>query len=464
MCFVAMPFGKKAPAPGEPEIDFDAVYEVLRSAVEAEGLECVRADFEAGGGFVHKPMFERLIVAEYVVVDLTFANPNVTYELGLRHGASIGATLLVGERGFIQAKRLPFDLAPFRVLPYSTGADGAPNAAAALSQELRARLQLARKGQLPSDNPVLQVTQLRPAAVGHEKTDVFLQRMQYVTGLGRRAAEAIALDDAEQAISRLQTLEQELLAPGPDLRELHTGLLAVYLGYRAKSAFERMIELFERMPPELRETPVAREQLALAHNRLAEKAAKAKDVPLTNRHRGQAHAALDAIAKDRWTSETWGIRGRIHKGKASSDAAAQQDAHAAAELTAAIQAYEAGFRADPRDYFPGVNAVTLRILRNDPKDAAALAALLPVVRFSAERAPEPQTHDERYWLTATRLELACAAREWEAAREAMLELLAVPGTHKWMRETTVGNLERQAEARKDEARTKAELDRLIAQM
>ena len=30
----------------------------------AAGLESIRADFEPSGGFIHKPMLERLIVAE----------------------------------------------------------------------------------------------------------------------------------------------------------------------------------------------------------------------------------------------------------------------------------------------------------------------------------------------------------------------------------------------------------------
>ena len=38
------------------------------------------------------PMYERLLVAEYVVADLTFSNPNVTYEVGVRHGATARPT------------------------------------------------------------------------------------------------------------------------------------------------------------------------------------------------------------------------------------------------------------------------------------------------------------------------------------------------------------------------------------
>lgn len=460
MCFVAMPYGKRAFASGEPEIDFDAVYEMLKAAIEAEGLECVRADFEVTGGFVHKPMFERLIVAELVVVDLTFANPNVVYELGVRHGASVGATLLVAEREFIKAKKLPFDFAPFRVTPYGTGADGKPEPSevAAFTGELRKRLALAQQGELSVDNPIVQITQLRPSTVGHEKTDVFLARVQYASDIGRRASEAIALGDRGAALANLQELEHELTKAGSNLRALHTGLLAVYLGYRAKKAFDLMVALYDRMPRELRETPVALEQLALAHNRIAEQKTKDERAK-ADEHRRRALAALAAIPADKWTSETWGIRGRIHKGKADADPVA-----AKAELTAAIDAYEKGFRADPRDYFPGVNAVTLRILRNRPEDATVLDALVPVVRFSVERAPEPKTEDERYWQAATRVELATAARDWRAVEAPLDAALAVASKQDWMLETTIANLKRQATARKGEPETVRELEAIIARL
>src|SRR5215813_10610956 len=74
LCFVLMPFGKK-PGAGAAVIDFDAVYgELIKPAVEAAGLVPLRADEEQAGGIIYKPMFERLILCEYAVADLTTAN------------------------------------------------------------------------------------------------------------------------------------------------------------------------------------------------------------------------------------------------------------------------------------------------------------------------------------------------------------------------------------------------------
>ena len=78
MCFIAMPFGRRA-ADGIT-IDFDSTSTYIHRGAEAAGLDPIRADVEPAGGFIHKPMLERLLVAEYVVADLTMANP--TYPRG----------------------------------------------------------------------------------------------------------------------------------------------------------------------------------------------------------------------------------------------------------------------------------------------------------------------------------------------------------------------------------------------
>ena len=84
LCFVLMPFGKKTDAAGRLT-NFDSVYEkVIAPGVKQAGLEPIRADEEKIGGTIHKPMFERLMLCPYAVADITGANPNVFYELGIR--------------------------------------------------------------------------------------------------------------------------------------------------------------------------------------------------------------------------------------------------------------------------------------------------------------------------------------------------------------------------------------------
>jgi tetratricopeptide (TPR) repeat protein len=466
MCFIAMPFGKKAPlGKDKPVIDFDKIHEVIHDAVEGAGLESKRADFEESGGFIHKAMFERLLLAEYVVADLTFANPNVTYEIGVRHGANAGMTLLICGRGE-SLDQLPFDFAPLRALPYDLDENGVLSqaAAATLSAELGKRLRLARSGELPSDNPIMQITAYGSSArVEHQKTDLFLHRIEFASDIGTQVAEAIQNPDTDEAIKTLVSLEDEVCA-GPDtVAQLHTALLSIYLAYREKKAYDRMTALFERLPTELKRTQVAREQLALALNRLAEHSAKDGDRDQATRYRNKAIATIEEISEDERSSETFGILGRIYKGHFDAESNRGNEDMAQAMLRRAIDSYEAGFRQDPRDYYPGVNAVTLRLRRGDKSDFEALQKLIPVVRFAVERAPKPKDDMERYWQCATKLQLASADRDWTAAQDLSIDLIGIPA-HDWMRETTVENFKIQREALQDDPKAVAQLDKLIGKL
>jgi hypothetical protein len=110
-----MPFGKKPDLAGS-QIDFDAVYhDLIKPSIQKAGLEPLRADEEMEGGFIHKPMFERLILCEYAVVDITTANANVFFELGIRHAVRSWSTVMVFAEG---VSRLPFDVTPLRAYYY----------------------------------------------------------------------------------------------------------------------------------------------------------------------------------------------------------------------------------------------------------------------------------------------------------------------------------------------------------
>src|SRR4051794_3855341 len=95
LCFVVMPFNKKKDSDGN-EIDFDIVYKTLiLPAIEQADLDPVRADEETVNGIIHKPMYERLILCDYCVADLTTANANVFYELGIRHAVKPFSTVTI---------------------------------------------------------------------------------------------------------------------------------------------------------------------------------------------------------------------------------------------------------------------------------------------------------------------------------------------------------------------------------
>jgi hypothetical protein len=115
--FVAMPFGIKE------GINFDLVYaDYIKPALEAAGLEAFRADEEINAGNIRKDMFQELLLADLVVVDASIDNPNVWYELGIRHALRERDVVVIACRD----SRLPFDIATDRVLRYHRK-DGVPD-------------------------------------------------------------------------------------------------------------------------------------------------------------------------------------------------------------------------------------------------------------------------------------------------------------------------------------------------
>jgi len=113
--FVVMPFGVKKDSQGDT-IDFNRVYEeLIKPAIEAAGLEAFRADQEMRAGDIRTDMFQELLIADLVVADLTIDNPNVWYELGVRHALRARGVVLMS------GGRVPtaFDLYTDRKLRYS---------------------------------------------------------------------------------------------------------------------------------------------------------------------------------------------------------------------------------------------------------------------------------------------------------------------------------------------------------
>ena len=415
LCFVLMPFGKKAAASGLV-IDFDAVYkELILPAISNADLEPLRADEEMAGGVIHKPMFERLILCEYAVADLTNANANVFYELGLRHAVRPASTVLLFAEGVGQ---LPFDVAPLRALPYRLGPDGAPSEAAAAVGALAARLKAARER--PVDSPVFQMVEGFPD-LQRLKTDVFRDRVRYSEELKSRLALA-----RKQGRDAVRAVEAAL----GSIADADSGVVIdLYLSFRAVKAWKDMIELVPKMSEPLAATVMVQEQLGFALNR----AGRGDDAE---------KVLLDVIATRGPSSETYGILGRVYKDRWEEAKKAGDTLLARGTLDKAIEAYVQGYRADMRDAYPGINAVTLMELR-EPPDPRRIE-LLPVVSYAVKLRIEAGKPD--YWDHATRVELAVLRRDQDEATRAAGDALAAV-RESWEPETTARNLRLIREAR-----------------
>ena len=416
LCFVLMPFGTKT-GPDGKTINFDKVYEqLIKPAILDAGLEPLRADHEEAGGFIQKPMFEALLLCQFAVADLTNANPNVFYELGIRHAVRPWSTVPIMAEG----GRLPIDVDALKTVFYKVGADSLPAAIDAPRKAIASMLKAARGG-IIKDSPIYQlIDYFPPPQLDQNKADIFREQVNYSRQFKdklRSAKDTSSLHQVEQDLGNIENSESGVVVD-------------LLLSYRSQKAFKEMIALVEKMAPPLQQTVMVQEQYALALNR-------------SNQHAKAESALLELIQKRGPSSETYGVLGRVYKDQWETAVKAGDDLLARGLLDKTIQAYLCGFETDWRDAYPGINAATLMELR-DPPDPRR-AALIPVVRYAVERRIAKGTPD--YWDYATLLELSMLASDEDKAVEALIKALPLI-TDVFEPDTTAHNLSLIVEARR----------------
>jgi hypothetical protein len=361
LCFVIMPFGQKHDPSGGPAIDFDRIYDsALRPAIEAAGMEPIRADQERTGGIIHKPMFERLLLCDYAVADLTTANANVFYELGVRHTARPATTLTI----FAKHQPIPFDVNFLRSLPYDLGEnnafedDQAQALLAAVSEKLTDLRALAVE-QAAIDSPLFDLLkEWKPGDLAHLKTDVFRTQVQLnqrlqgeLEAIRTMGKDSSKREDAKQALRRFRDDLGRL-----DAVESGT-VVDLMLSFRALEDWDGMISLYGEMPETLKRQVLVREQFGFALNRRGD--------------REEALRVLNEVETQQGpSSETCGLIGRIYKDYWLTAQEANDRITANGRLRQAIEAYTRGFMADQRDAYPGINAVTLLDIKGDDARAS----------------------------------------------------------------------------------------------
>lgn len=139
-CFVICPIGDQHADFGKPERivweESIALWEkVILPACNRLGVEPLRSDKISKTGEIPEQVFRHLRDSDLVIADLTGGNPNVMYELGLRHTLR-KSTIQIGERG-----RLPFDVAAIRTIMFMRSEGGLIEVRKLLEQALATALE-----------------------------------------------------------------------------------------------------------------------------------------------------------------------------------------------------------------------------------------------------------------------------------------------------------------------------------
>lgn len=422
ICFVAMPYGKKTDLATGTEIDFDKIYELaIKPAIEEAGLEPLRGDEELTGGIIHTTMFARLLLSEYVVADLTLSNPNVFYELGIRHAVKPFTTVPI----YAKIHPLPFDVDMVRAIGYNLK-NGilSKQAAKNLKSELMKRIQQAINGPQANDSPLFELIPKFPAIeLPYEVTHSFIERVNNDREFHEDLDKAKLKPSNQERCTALLEIQQKL----GDLRQIQASiLLDLMLSFRSVEAWNEMTYLCETFPDYLKNNIFVRQQWAFSLNRRNKPGDRDKAVSL-----------LTKVMKEYGPDpETLGILGRIHKDRYR-EAKEKRSIMASAALDDSISTYTEGFESDPRNYYPGINAITLLIEKGDEESMKQAEELAPLVSFAVARCGGVSSNN--YWDLATVLELNCISSDWFSAVKVLPKVLD-KAKESWMLKSTLGNL------------------------
>src|SRR6266702_793605 len=346
--FVAMPFGNKE------GIDFNKIYsDLIKPALESVGFEVFRADEEMRAGDIRTDMFQELLLADLVVVDLTIDNPNVWYELGVRHALRArGVVMICGGHA-----TTAFDVYTDRKLRYGLK-DGKPDSATL--EEDKRKLAGMVKATVESWHgrkispvyqlmPNLQEPDWKSLRIGEvrefwEQHDSWERRIDLAQKTGSIGDVLVLADEAPVSAFRAEAW----LKAGEALRKAE----------RFDFALEQLERALDIEPQNLR----GLREKGICLQRLAEMGSHGYTL---DRARDHYRNVLKFFPDD---PETWALLGRVDKDAwkdswrqcgFSPEQMREEAAYEDSMLRAAISSYSKGYCRHPGHYYSGINALTL---------------------------------------------------------------------------------------------------------
>lgn len=403
--FVIMPFGLK-PGPDDQLINFDAIYhDLIKPAIEEAGFESFRADEESVSGDILTDMFQELLLADLVVVDMSIDNANVFYELGVRHAFR--------KRGIvhIQCGRayMPFDVFNVRTLPYHINTDGLPDNAH-LERDKQNLVRITRDTWASDLDAVHSpIFNLLP---GLSEPDKRMLRTPLATGYWREFnewQERVAIARRQKRIGDILLLTDEIKNPlcredaiveaGMALRELgrHELALSEYRKALATNAKHTEFRLAEAII--LNRMGRTDEAIIKLENLLA-------DEPTEIR----ATVDLGRIYRTIW-QDCWQAKNSLEEKKQAAFASCQW-------AVKSIDTYLHGFNVDLNVHEPGIKALHLSLTlvhladelddESDPDpDVQRIRSLIPRLQYTVEHCLDARVQRgcSEYWTWASIAEL-----------------------------------------------------------
>lgn len=418
VCFVIQGFGEKTDFETGRKLNLDNSYAVIKEAVVAAGLQCIRADEVQHSGIIDTPMYQMILDADLVIADLSTSNPNALYELGVRHAVRPHATIIVAEERFT----ISFDINHNLIRKYKHLGEDIGNAEAkrfktSLTQAINAILQ----EPVSTDSPLY----------------------TYIPDLQKpvlKKTQSVAPQTGTLHVCSFSPLIRRDQVDGEIPVKSISELLRLFRHEKAASRWPNAIGFLNEIEELKPDDVYIKQQLALATYKSNPKDQKTLE--------NAKLILLKLDPENTHDAETLGLWGSIHK------RLWQVNPNNKEFLDQAIGAYKRGF-SNSKDYYNGINYAYLlnaRVVDSDPAPAIAdwveaeriRRAVIEIcneqlkeveTRLTSSDQPVSSDQEKKYWILATLWE-ACIgigdhnnANTWESnARNCASE--------QWMLSTT----------------------------
>lgn len=432
ICFMIMPYSIKptgaATGTGAPDkVNFDRLWEAaLRPAIDKAGYEPIRANEDIGALIIHE-MIERLAISDLVLADVSIPNGNVYYEVGIRHAAQKQGCILTAA----QWSKPLFDIDQMRQIRYPVPTESiSDDTAAEIIKIVEAAIPIMRDGESPFYQVFPKYPEYDPArATAFKKTLEELSRFQSEIIAARSAS-------GEECRARALDLRKRYYTGGPIQKPVAIELLYTL---RDCTDWATTLEFIGTLPEDLRNSPLVKEQRALALSKSGDDDAAIgalRELILTSGDTSERHGLLGGCYKRKW--------------KAGKNAA---------DLDRAIEEYQAGMKLDLNDYYPSSNLARLYRTRKRKGDDDKARIAAAVTLTACERARVRKATEE--WLNPTLLGSAFDAGDVEKAQE-LVDQVRAEGPSAWKLEATLDDCKTAAELHGEPNRS--ELLGILAQL
>jgi hypothetical protein len=433
-CFVVMGFNKKTDFETGRTLDLDKSYRnMIKPAVEAAGMKCVRADEIVHSGLIDVPMYQQLLEADVVVADVSTSNRNAYYELGVRHALRPYTTVVICEDGF---KSPPFDINHIVIRTYHhLGED------IGFDEVMRFRAELTKA--------IVDIWDRAPEEKRDSPVYEFIERLtppSIAAAAGKAIEAALEADatDAPKSSDAVSEATHSMLMQQVDEAQKNGDFGT------AKGLLSSIRQMMKLQAPSKMEDPYIIQRLALVtYKRKFDK--KEEELEALKEARALLNTLDPATSND---TETLGLWGAVHK-------RLWYLTKERTNLDEAVRGYERGFYLR-NDYYNGINLAYMlneRAAAEAEEPAEAIADFIMARRVRAEvlqicaqelannslatsdasEKAKQQFQDSQYWILATMAE-ACFGLGDDAKGEEWFAKAGEAASKRWMQDTTNGQI------------------------